>query len=143
MRRAFPLFLGLIGSLGLAACASSGSAGPDLLGPYPSVTAVVRADAHGGRLDLLGVRVSGVELRSAATQLAADLFGAENVGEPTPTFADTSAVPSPLLSTSVPVTMPEAGIQLPIDEATVDQALRSLKPRSSHEKAASRSPNPE
>ena len=116
--------------LALAGCAASESAGPDLIGPYPSVTAVIRADADGGRLELLGVRVSAVELRSAATQLAGALFGPENVGEASPTTADEGVTKDALLSTSVPVTIPEAGIQLIIDEATVDAALRSLQPRS-------------
>jgi hypothetical protein len=130
VKRVTPLLLVLITALGLAACASSGSAGPDLIGPYPSVTAVVRADAQGARLDVLGVRVSAVGLRAAAMQLAVDLFGSDNVGEATPTVADTSATPAALLTTSVPVTIPEAGIRLAIDEATVQQALRPLKPRS-------------
>ncbi|MEP6759118.1 MAG: hypothetical protein ABJB55_07985 [Actinomycetota bacterium] len=120
----------LIAAVSLAACASPESAGPELIGPYPSVTAVIRADADGGRLDLLGVRVSAVELRAAATQLAAALFGSENVGEAAPTVADTSAVPHSLLTTSVPVAIPAPGVQLTIDEATVDQALGSLHPHS-------------
>ncbi len=115
----------------LAACAASESASPDLVGPYPAVTAVIRADADGGRLDLLGVRVSAVDLRAAATKLATDLFGAENVGEATPTSADTGATPDTLLSTSVPLTIPAAGMQLAVDEATVDRALGPLGPRSS------------
>ena len=122
--------LAVVVLLTLAACASSGSAGPDLIGPYPSVTAVIRANADGGRLELLGQRVSAVDLRGAATQLGGDLFGAENVGEASPTSADTGAIPDALLSTSVPVTIPAEGIQLNIDEATVDASLQSLNPRS-------------
>jgi hypothetical protein len=94
------------------------------------VTAVIRADADGGRLDLLGVGVSAVDLRSAASQMASDLFGADNVGDATPTSADTGAVPNTLLSTSVQVTIPTEGTQLAINETTVDEALRVLKPRS-------------
>ena len=115
----------------LAGCAASESASPDLVGPYPAVTAVIRADADGGRLDLLGVRVSAVDLRASATKLATDLFGAENVGEATPTDADTGATPDTLLSTSVPVSIPTEGMQLAVDEATVDAALGPLGPRSS------------
>jgi hypothetical protein len=94
------------------------------------VTAVIRANADGGRLDLLGVGVSAVDLRSAASQMASDLFGADNVGDATPTSADTGAVPNTLLSTSVQVTIPTEGTQLAINETTVDEALRVLKPRS-------------
>lgn len=122
--------LAVVVLLSLAACASSESTGPDLIGPYPSVTALIKADADGGQLELLGVRVSAVELRAAATQLAGDLFGPENVGVASPTTADAGATADALLSTSVPVTIPTEGIQLAIDEATVDQALQSLKPRS-------------
>jgi len=117
-------------ALALAACSASESASPDLTGPYPSVTAVIRADADGARLELLGVRVPAVDLRTAATQLASDLFGAENVGEATPTGADTGAVPETLLSTTVDVSIPTEGTQLVVDETTVEQALRPLKPRS-------------
>jgi hypothetical protein len=114
----------------LAACAASESSSPDLTGPYPSVTAVIRADADGGRLDLVGAQVSAVDLRTAATQMAIALFGAENVGEATPTSADTGAIPETLLSTTVPVTIPTEGTQLAIDGTAVDEALRLLKPRS-------------
>ena len=129
MRKLARVLVG-VSLLSLAACAASGSASPDLIGPYPSVTAVIRANADGGRLELLGVRVSPVELRSAATQLAGDLFGPENIGEASPTTAEDGATKDALLSTSVPVTIPDAGLQLPIDEATVDAALAPLKPRS-------------
>jgi len=123
--------LAVVVLLSLAGCASSGSAGPDLIGPYPSVTAVIKADADGGQLELLGVRVSAVEVRAAATQLAGALFGPENVGAASPTTADTTGVTSDaLISTSVPVTIPTEGIQLAIEEATVDEALQPLKPRS-------------
>jgi len=122
--------LAVVVLLALAGCASSASSGPDLIGPYPSVTAVIRADAVGGQLELLGVGVSAVELRADAVQLAGDLFGSDNVGEASPTTADTGATPDTLLSTSVPVTIPAAGVQLAIDEVTVEQALQSLKPRS-------------
>jgi len=122
--------LAALALVALAGCAASESAVPDLSGPYPSVTAVIRADAAGGSLELLGVRVSAVDLRSAAEQLAGDLFGPENVGEASPTSADAGATKDALLSTSVPVTIPVAGIELPIDEATVDPPLRSLQPRS-------------
>jgi hypothetical protein len=91
---------------------------------------VIRANADGGRLDLLGVGVSAVDLRSAASQMASDLFGVDNVGDATPTSADTGAVPNTLLSTSVQVTIPTEGTQLAINETTVDEALRVLKPRS-------------
>ena len=94
------------------------------------MTAVIRADADGGRLDLVGAQVSAVDLRTAATQMASDLFGVENIGEATPTSADTGAIPETLLSTSVPVTIPTEGAQLAINGTTVDEALRVLKPRS-------------
>ena len=62
--------------------------------------------------------------------MASDLFGAENIGEATPTSADTGAIPDTLLSTSVQVPIPTEGMQLAINETTVDEALRVLKPRS-------------
>ncbi len=129
MRSATRLLLFVV-VFALGACAASESSSPDLTGPYPSVTAVIRADADGGRLDLVGAQVSAVDLRIAATQMASDLFGAENIGEATPTSADTGAIPETLLSTSVPVTIPTGGTQLAIDGTTVDEALRVLKPRS-------------
>ncbi len=129
MRSATRLLLFVV-VFALGACAASESSSPDLTGPYPSVTAVIRADADGGRLDLVGAKVSAVDLRTAATQMATILFGAENVGEATPTSADTGAIPETLLSTTVPVTIPTEGTQLAVDGATVDEALRVLKPRS-------------
>ena len=63
--------------------------------------------------------------------MASDLFGAENIGEATPTSADTGAIPDTLLSTSVQVPIPTEGMQLAINGTTVDEALRVLKPRSS------------
>ena len=129
MRTATRLLL-VVAVIALGACAASESSSPDLTGPYPSVTAVIRADADGGRLDLFGVGVSAVDLRSAATQMASDLFGADNIGEATPTSADTGAVPNTLLSTSVQVPIPTEGTQLAINETTVDEALRVLNPRS-------------
>ena len=130
MRTATRRLLLVVVAGALAACAASESSSPDLTGPYPSVTAVIRADADGGRLDLVGAQVSAVDLRIAATQMASDLFGAENIGEATPTSADTGAIPETLLSTSVPVTIPTGGAQLAINGTTVDEDLRVLKPRS-------------
>ena len=120
----------LLLALSLAACASSATSAPDLIGPYPSVTAVIRADVDGGQVELLGVRVSPVDLQSAATELAGALFGPDNIGEATPTNADTGAIPDTLLSTTVPVELSPAEVQLAISEQTVDAAVASLKPRS-------------
>ena len=101
------------------------SSSPDLVGPYPAVTAVIRADADGGRLDL------------SAWGCRRSIFGPPRTRwRPTCSERRTSGRrrrPAPIPAR--PPTrsqhiragpIPAEGMQLAIDEATVDGALRVL-----------------
>jgi hypothetical protein len=124
-------------SLALAGCAAGGSSSTERqpLGPSPAVTVVVRLGVPGASsVELVGLGADPVALERATHDIAGLVVDPADVGTVVPGVSSASASPEsgqdPLISTSVPITVPDQAFSVVVSSDAIATSLADIRPRS-------------
>lgn len=121
-------------SLALVGCAAGGSSSTERqpLGPSPAVTVVVRLGGPGASsVELVGLGADPVALERATHNIAGLVVDPADVGTVVPGVSSASASPEsgqdPLISTSVPITVPDQAFSVVVSSDAIATALADIR----------------